>query len=111
MPKHRNGPFHKLRQIEVVYNLADGLDSPFVQTFFDGSLSASAQKALKSPHPVNRTTKQPYSPQDLYNLHVKQILAVLGKYKKDGGGVFEHKSRRIWKVTIEVRDRQPRHVG
>lgn len=110
MLKHRNGPFHKLRQIEVVYNLAAGLDSPFVQTFFDGSLSAKAQKVLKSPHPVNPSTKEPYSPQDLYNLHLKQIMSVLAMYKKSGD-ITEHRSARIWRFVIDVKDPKPRHVG
>ena len=111
MPKFPIGPFHRLRQIEIVYRLTPGLNSPFVQTFFDGSLSAKAQKILKSPPPINPATREPYSAQALYNLHVKQIVNALAEHKKDGGGISEYKGRKTWKAVFEVKDRQPRHVG
>lgn len=94
-----------------MYKLDPKLDTPFVQTFFDGILSAKAQKDLKSPSPINPKTKKPYDPKDLYNLHVRQIVRILAKHKKDGGGISETKSERVWVGEFEVKDRQPRHVG
>jgi len=106
-----NGPFHDLREIVIIYKFHKGLNSPFVQTYFDGSLASRAQQILKSPPPINRRTKQPHSAMNLYNLHIKQIIGALAKYEKDGGGISETKTSKVWTARFTVKDRQPRHVG
>jgi hypothetical protein len=100
-----------VREIRIVYQIRDGLDSPFVQTFFDGVLTPEGQKILKSPDPINPKTNKPYSAQNLYNLHFRQIADILIDAKLDGGGVTEQKGDGEWSACFVIKDRQPKHVG
>ncbi|MBI5530123.1 MAG: hypothetical protein HY918_01335 [Candidatus Doudnabacteria bacterium] len=98
-------------KIRIVYQQVNGPGTPFVQTFFEGTLDQKGQRMLKSPKPINPKTKELYRAMDLYNLHVRQILLVLGDAELDGGGFHERKGASEWSACFKVADRKPRYVG